>query len=392
MEGAIDICVRSMNEIYEILRDILKEVDGENLARAERENINGIEINYKNFTSRIKRTGPVDSEAAVQSAKGVAIHAQSLGMSISKKSNYPVNVVELAEKLEHTATKLSRRIDNDPEFSLPYQLTIGRIDDSLTENGMNIRSAEKTIIEMEAKLRSDVDNFQRAITKGYDSIDELKKKSTDESVKLSENISNLIRELEPLRISINDIKKNVANEISKAAEISSEAAKRTSEIDTQINDLLGQNASKVLLIDYANTAEKEGKSADTMRYLSLACMVASGVIVCIALYQTLSGEFDWRLLLLKAFAAIALSVPAAYLARESSRHRAQEHSNRRISMDLKAMTPYLASLPSEEQNKIKSEVASRVFGMQLNGAGDSSDYPINIQELVKLIIEKIPSK
>lgn len=246
---------------------------------------------------------------------------------------------------------------------------------------------------MEARFRSDLENFQRAITKGYDSIDDLKKKSSDESAKVSDNISKIIRELEPLRIDIDDIKRKLEAEISKAAEISVEAAKRSSEIDTQINELLGQNASKVLLIDYANTAEKEGKSANDMRSLSLTCMAASGIIVCFALYQTLSGEIDWKPLLLKAFAAIALSVPAAYLARESSKHRAQEHSNRRISMDLKAMTPYIASLPTEEQNKIKSEVASRIFGMQLNGAGNpNDDYPVNVQELIKLIIEKIPSK
>jgi len=44
----------------------------------------------------------------------------------------------------------------------------------------------------------------------------------------------------------------------------------------------------------------------------------------------------------------------------------------------------------EEQNKIKAEIAAKIFGNQ-EGSSITDNYPLNIQELAKLIIEKIPA-
>lgn len=388
MEDPIVICQRYVSDIQIAIHNLLLEINGRNIARSDLENVSGVEINSRNFTQHVASG---DIEAAVSSAKNIAIHAESLGTGLSQRTDSP-KIREIATQIYTMGAEFSKRIDNAPEFSLPYTLSTDVLEksqiihDSLSDN-------QKAIIEMEAKLRSDVENFHRAIEKGYSDIGEIKKKSFNDSINFSESILGLTRDLETVREYVDSIKKSVTDEINKAAKISDDAAKRSNDVDAQINDLLGQNASKVLLIDYANTAEKEGASADRMRGWSLVCMATSGLVVGIALYQTLSGELDWRQLLLKAFAALALSIPAAYLARESSRHRAQQHSNRRISLDLRAMTPYLASLPNDEQNKIKSEVASKIFGMQADGVAASSDnYPVNLQELAKLLIEKIPSK
>jgi len=121
-------------------------------------------------------------------------------------------------------------------------------------------------------------------------------------------------------------------------------------------------------------------------------MAGAGSVGCAALYQTLSGNIDWPQILLKAYAALALSIPAAYLAKESAKHRNQEHFNRRISLDLRAMDPYISSLPNEEQNKIKSEMASKIFGSPGVGGLSNDDYPLNLQEIFKLLIEKLPSR
>lgn len=61
-----------------------------------------------------------------------------------------------------------------------------------------------------------------------------------------------------------------------------------------------------------------------------------------------------------------------------------------MSLELQAITPYIASLPDEEQHKLKAEMATRLFGSkgQIN---NSESYPINIQEILTKIIEKIPA-
>jgi hypothetical protein len=255
----------------------------------------------------------------------------------------------------------------------------------------SVSDHEKNIIELQAKLRSEIETFERDITKGNDEIEELKRKSFDNAQKSLDEVTHLRRNIEQLKSEISELQSNMIKEVGKAAKIAEESEVRSNEVDSQINELLGQNASKLLLVDYANTAETEGKSANSLRRWSLACMALTGAVLCLALYESLSIGLDWKQAIFKVFTAIALSVPAAYLARESAKHRSQQHINRRISLDLRAITPYIATLPTEEQNKIKSEVASKIFGMQENGVASSGDYPINFQELAKMIIEKIPT-
>jgi hypothetical protein len=391
MKNPIHICSENLNIIYDLLQTLLKQIGESPLAREDREALNNFEINYKNFIGRTS-SSPPDVEAAISSASGSAIHANILGMRISQKENYSDEVKTTAKILQDKASYLRNIIDTSEEFSLPYVFSINKkLQTELPIGFDSVSDHEKNIIELQAKLRSEIETFERDITKGNDEIEELKRKSFDNAQKSLDEVTHLRRNIEQLKSEISELQSNMIKEVGKAAKIAEESEVRSNEVDSQINELLGQNASKLLLVDYANTAETEGKSANSLRRWSLACMALTGAVLCLALYESLSIGLDWKQAIFKVFTAIALSVPAAYLARESAKHRSQQHINRRISLDLRAITPYIATLPTEEQNKIKSEVASKIFGMQENGVASSGDYPINFQELAKMIIEKIPT-
>lgn len=391
MKNPIDICSQNLSIIYDLLQTLLKQIGDSPLAREDRDALSNFEINYKNFISRISSSLP-DVEAAISSASGAAVHANLFGMRISQREHYRDDVRATAKILQEKASSLREVINTSEEFSLPYVLSVENKPQAGSPISFDtVSDYEKNIIELQAKLRSDIETFERDISKGNDEIEELKRKSSENSQKSLDEVSDLRRNIEQLKSEISELQNNMIKEVGKAAKIAEEAEVRSNEIDSQINGLLGQNASKILLIDYANTAETERKSANSLRGWSLACMALTGVILCLALYESLSSGLDWKQAIFKVFTAIALSVPAAYLARESAKHRSQEHINRRISLDLRAITPYIATLQTEEQNKIKSEVASRIFGMQENGGANLDNYPINFQELAKMMIEKIPT-
>lgn len=391
MDRRVAICWEKVDLIAGQVEKLVEIIGQQDVFQEDREQLNGFEINYKNFVART--AGKVDVESAISSAKGVAAHAASLGRSIARQSNhYGSDASKVGQQLQEFADGFIEKINSGKEFSVPYRLSYSSLDGSRVGPGKDFESTEKAIIEVEAKLRSDISNFERAISKGYADLDELKKTSADSTSKALDDVAALARELAKIADAVNKIKDRVEEESAKAIGISEEAATRSGEVHSKIDDLLGQTASKVLLADYAVTADKESVSANRMRWGSLACMAISGGVVCVALYQSLSGEFDWRQLVVKAFAALALSVPAAYLAKESAKHRVQEHVNRRISLDLRAMAPYIASLPVEEQNKIKAEVASKIFGVQGANGDSGRDYPVDLQELFKIVIEKLPSK
>lgn len=391
MENPVDICERNLELILELIQDLLKQIDENPLTRAEREELTNFETNYKNFKNRITASS-IDVEAAISSASGAAIHAQALGMKIGSRSNFNEQTLRTAKKLHNIAVSFRDTIDSSQEFSMPYVFPIGQ---NARANSTNIEgvinSHEKNIIELQAKLRSEIETFERDITKGTEEIEVLKRRSFENSQKSLDELSALRSSIDHVKSEISGLQDHMLREVDKAEKISEDAEQRSKEVNFQIDGLLGQTASKVLLVDYANTAEAEGKAADNLRLASLVCMALTGVVLCFTLYESLNSQFDWKQAIFKVFTAIALSVPAAYLARESAKHRGQEHVNRRISLDLRAITPYIATLPSEEQNKIKSEVASKIFGVRDVGSPSADNYPINIQEVVKMMIEKIPT-
>lgn len=155
----------------------------------------------------------------------------------------------------------------------------------------------------------------------------------------------------------------------------------------EINDLVGLLAGETISGSYAKSASVEKKSADVMRNSSVALMLTIVLIIGYSLFETAKPHFEWETALARLLFSLTLSIPAAYLARESSKHRTQQYTYLRVSLDLQAMPPYLAPLPSEEQNRLRGGFADRIFGAKdSSSAGDS--YPLNLQELIMAIINK----
>lgn len=156
----------------------------------------------------------------------------------------------------------------------------------------------------------------------------------------------------------------------------------------EINDLVGTLAGETTSGSYAKSASVEKKTADTMRNSSVALMLTIVGIIGYSLFETARPHFEWETALARLVFSIALSVPAAYLARESSKHRVQQYTYLRVSLDLQAIPPYLASLPTEEQNRLRGGIADRIFGAK-DSISSADSYPLNLQELLMGIISKL---
>ncbi len=167
MNNQIEICTQNINLLLETIETILQQIGKDQLARADRENISNFETNYANFKGRIVKN-QVDIEAAINSAKNAAIHAQGLGLGISQKSIYSDEVKNTAQLLLANATRFLNIVDSGEEFTAPYKTNIKKI--SLLEDNKNSETSfseyEKQIIEIQTKLRSEIETFERDITKG----------------------------------------------------------------------------------------------------------------------------------------------------------------------------------------------------------------------------------
>lgn len=156
-----------------------------------------------------------------------------------------------------------------------------------------------------------------------------------------------------------------------------------------MDELLEQSANRTMAQDYDTSALNERKAANWLRYGSLACMAVIIGIVCYSFYDSTHSGFDWESSIFRTVLVFILSIPAAYLSRESTKHREQQYNYHHTALDLKAITPYIASLPEADQNRIKISIAERIFASRQTNVAQQESFPLNTQGLIVELIKKI---
>ncbi|MBD5772438.1 hypothetical protein [Marinomonas colpomeniae] len=218
----------------------------------------------------------------------------------------------------------------------------------------------------------------------------------NQSAQHDDRVKKLLNENEVKITQISERSKQLESEmkaeIEKVSVLYSDSLKEIEVKESQINDILGHASGRVIAGDFETSAGDEKAMANVLRYASLVCMAITVAIVTFSFYETTQASFEWKSSLFRIVLAIMLSIPAAYLARESAKHRAQQYEHQQTSLDLKAITPYIASLPEEEQHKIKIEIANRLFAARDFTKTNIDSYPINTHELMMELIKKLDTK
>ncbi|MFK0035944.1 hypothetical protein [Pseudomonas monteilii] len=242
----------------------------------------------------------------------------------------------------------------------------------LSEAEIQLRS------EAERLYREELEKLQIKINENERQDERQKKIIIDNEVRMASLEQRLI-----------DIEHSAQTEIDKIIHAYSEGEKTIVNAKKKIDDLLVLAGKDVVAGDYTESAAAEKRMADNLRNASLFCMAIIALALGYSFWETTTIDFDWKRSLFRIGFAFMLSVPAAYLARESAKHRQQQYEHLQTSLDLKAISPFVASLPEDEQHKIKILIASKVFaGRDFSKVG-ADPYPINTHELIMEIIKKL---
>jgi len=147
---------------------------------------------------------------------------------------------------------------------------------------------------------------------------------------------------------------------------------------------------------YATYASEEKKSANTYRRLAIGMMAAAALVLFLPeighFAQAIGGyTVDWQKALYRLPFSLILFAPAAYLARESSKHRDNEVVNRRRQHILTTIGPYLALLDVKKAEDIKAEVAKSIFADTLpisdDKAGETGNVLAQISNLITTLMK-----
>lgn len=195
--------------------------------------------------------------------------------------------------------------------------------------------------------------------------------------------------VEQLQVEIAGLEKHVKQKITNMETLYAASEVELIEKKESVNLLLGKISEGVIAHSYDESANEEKEAANWLRIGSLACMALIAIVVSFSLYETTLDTFNWKNSSFRLVFTLLLSAPAAYMAKESAKHRMQQYTHLQTSLDLKAIGPYLASFPIDEQNKIKSDIAKRLFAPKHFNDVETETMPINAQEVLLKLIDKI---
>lgn len=195
-----------------------------------------------------------------------------------------------------------------------------------------------------------------------------------------------------LREEIPNLEGAFSSEIQKTENLFEEKKAYLENKQQEIDKSFGIASGRILAGGYENQAQTEKRNADHLRWGALACLVSIVALVGYSLFETTKGSITLETALIRLAFSIILSIPAAYLAKESTKHRQQQYHLMQTSLDLSAIGPFLASLPDEAQHVLKAKIADKLFAAKRNESQLISEFPINSHELLIRLLDTIDSQ
>lgn len=281
-------------------------------------------------------------------------------------------------QIAHSAKNIARKFENTDQEKNPAVIDLEFLANSLL---IETKSIELDFFKNEFEaLNSELANIKREFK-------EASAEHSNNTLSTTKEIANAKNLLATMEADIGDLRRLAEREIKYVVEEFQDAKNYLSEKRKEIDGLLEDSASQIIAGDYKKSAAIEKKAADLFRISAISCMALICIILTEITLSTLNSDLDWKRALARISIAFLLSVPAAYLARESAKHREQQYHFQQTSLDTKAIAPFISSLPDEEQHKIKSAVATKLFaGRDFSKVG-IDPFPINLQEILIEILK-----
>jgi hypothetical protein len=162
--------------------------------------------------------------------------------------------------------------------------------------------------------------------------------------------------------------------------------KRVRDKEEHVEKLVGVIGNLGVTSGYLRTANRAQKTMWFWQGLTVVALVSLSWLAfhTLPLLEDASGHFNWggfagRVLLLGS-----LGVIAAYAGNQADKLFIEEKRNRKLALELEAIGPYLAPLPTDEQNKFRIQIGDRSFGREDDtGHKPRRKSPVSVVDLLK---------
>ncbi|TRO64512.1 hypothetical protein [Christiangramia sabulilitoris] len=261
------------------------------------------------------------------------------------------NFSKKVASFENTAKKKYASLEKE------YENTNKKLTDvktNLSEKNKQIESLSKQLIDKENEIKNLTSNiqtnFKNIQANQVQSLKEDRKKYKEEVEK--EKVS--------YRKQIEDLKENIDIDTSKLVQKLETKLKEAEQLVNVIGNV-GVTGN------YQIIANQHKKTANIWRGLAIAFMTIFSVLLVWTIIDLSADGYNWTKSVIRLLAAAALSYPATYAAKESTKHRNLETLNRNAELELASINPFIEILPDQKKHTIKEKLVEKYFGNNSNG-------------------------
>jgi hypothetical protein len=143
------------------------------------------------------------------------------------------------------------------------------------------------------------------------------------------------------------------------------ATKLRDEMDvqkTEVEKLVGVIGNLGVTSGYLNTANEAKTTLRVWQGITVVALVGLIVIAIVAFLPAIGGTFSWGSFAGRVFISLTFGVLAAYAASQADKYQKVERQNRRLALELEAIGPFIAPLPTEKQEEFRMTIGERSFG------------------------------
>jgi hypothetical protein len=374
------------HQINQILGQLTERLSQEEvISKIEVDKFNFYDLAVKFINDRIKLTIPILIPIAELNA--IATELQN-GLNQINTFLGNNNIGHLNNADNHFNASLTR-IRNLP---LPFS----KNDFNFSKSISNFESIVKTKLQEVEKenqnIKAELKKFQDSLTAKQNEINSLTQLLTTKTNEVNnltstfqtnfENIKNTANqnfenERKTYRTEITTDRDTFRKEITQDREVfKKEVENKISKIDTDTSKIVESISEKLeearrlvnvignvgVTGNYQNIANQHKSTANFWRTLAIIFMTVMSGLLIYAIWDVSSANYDWIKSVIRIIAAAALSYPATYAARESSKHRKLETLNRKLELELASLTPFIELHSEDQKREIKSKLVDKYFG------------------------------
>lgn len=285
-------------------------------------------------------------------------------------ANFEKIVQEKYEILEQDKEELKEELEN-----LNTELEANKTE--LKRISTILKQKETEIQNLNSNFQTEFTNIKLTTNQNYDS-DRKTFRTEFDSLK------------QTLNTEIEEIKQNIDSDTFELIEKLEEKLEEAKKIVGVIGDISVTG-------NYQKIANSNKTTADILRIVAIILMLMLSGILIYTIWDISDQTFDWTKSLIRILAAAALSYPATYAVRESSKHRRLEIINRKAELELAAINPFIELLPENKKQEIKEKLVEKYFGnnwnMLVEGDNQIEDDSISaVDRLLKTILPYLRNK